>query len=157
MSTASRPFTKLPGPVKRLVYSMLAVALFFGVSSVIHPDRSMAAARDEYAMKQSRVMLAAEADKIVASVERTPLQAPVIASTRPLLGTLTGSPYFIWVYAGETGPLYTVADRTGRILVKEVDAEALYEQVPDASVTTLQLQAGVPGPLMMVDPSRQQH
>lgn len=155
MSTASRPFEKLPGPVKRLIYASLAVALFFGVSAVIHPDQSMAAIRDSYEQRQSRLMLAAEADKLIGNDARTPVQAPTVTSTRPLLGTLTGSPYFVWVYAGPSGPLYTVADRQGRILATEVDAETLYERVPDVSVRSLQLQAGVPGPLMMVDPSRQ--
>ncbi|HZW06642.1 MAG TPA: hypothetical protein VFF65_05920 [Phycisphaerales bacterium] len=156
MSTASRPFSKLPGPVKRLVFGMLAVALFFGVGAVIHPDKSMAAARDDFAMRQSRVMLASEANKLAAGAGRTPLQAPIVVSSRPLLGTLTGSPYFVWVYAGPTGPLYTVAGQDGRILATEVDAETLYERCPEVSVTTLQMQPGQPGPLMMVDPSSQQ-
>ena len=157
MSTASRPFEQLPAPVKRLVYLTMAVALFFGVSAVLHPGRSMAAARDNAAMKQSRLMLATEADKMTGSVQRTPIQPPVITSSRPLIGTLTGSPYFIWIYAGPKGPLYTVAARDGRILATEVDAETLYEQLPEVSVQTLQLQKGAPGPLMMVDPDTQQH
>ena len=53
--------------------------------------------------------------------------------------------------------LYTVADRAGRILATEVDAETLYERLPEVSVQTLQLQAGAPGPLMMVDPDSVQH
>jgi hypothetical protein len=155
MSTASRPFNSLPGPVKRLVYSCLGVALFLGVGAVIHPDKSMAAVRDNYAMRQSRVMLASEADKLAAAGTRL-VDAPVVTSKRPLLGTLTGSPYFIWVYASPTGPVYTVADRDGRILATELDAETLYERLPEVSVSTLQLQPGAPGPLMMVDPDRQQ-
>lgn len=157
MSTASRPFEQLPTPVKRLIYGSLAIALFFGVNSVVHPERSMAAVRDNAAMKQSRLMLASEADKMTGDVKRTPILPPVINSTRPLMGTLTGSPYFIWIYAGPTGPLYTVADRQGRILATEVDAETLYERIPEVSIQTLQLQPGAPGPLMMVDPESEQH
>lgn len=157
MSTASRPFEKLPAPVKRLVYTALGIALFLGVSAVIRPERSMAAARDNFTEKQSRIMLAAEADKLTSTtITRKQIQPPVVTSTRPLLGTLTGSAYFVWVYAGATGPVYTVADREGRILATELDADALYERLPEVSVTTLQLQPGAPGPLMMVDPASQQ-
>lgn len=158
MSSASRPFEKLPGPVKRLVYGALAVALFFGVGAVIHPDKSMAAARENYNERQTRLMLASEADKLAATnIDRKRVELPDVTSTRPLLGTLTGSPYFIWVYAGKTGPVYTVADRDGRILATEVDAETLYERLPEVSVQSLQLQPGMPGPLMMVDPASQQN
>jgi hypothetical protein len=92
-----------------------------------------------------------------AGMKQTPIQPPVVTSARPLIGTLVGSPYFVWVYAGVNGPLYTVADREGKILATEIDAETLYQQLPEVSVQTLQLQAGAPGPLMMVDPDSIQH
>lgn len=157
MSTASRPFNQLPRPVKRLVYASLCVALFMSVSAVLHPERSMADIQAQGEMNQSRVILASEADKLAANSNIKTIQAPTIKSARPLMGTLTGSPYFIWVYAGENGPLYTVADREGRILATEVDADTLYERVPEVSVQSLQLKTGNPGPLMMVDPASQQH
>jgi hypothetical protein len=155
MSTAPRSFSSLPGPVKRLIYSAFGIALFLSVSSMLHPERSMAEVRDNAAMKQSHLVPVADAGKVGAGMKQTPIQPPVVTSARPLLGTLVGSPYFVWVYAGANGPLYTVADRQGKILVTEVNAETLYAELPEVSVQTLQLQPGAPGPLMMVDPDSQ--
>jgi len=157
MGTASRPFNSLPRPVKRMVFAMAGVAVFFSVSSALHPERSMAAVRENAAVRQARVISAAQAEQLPEAAKRSSIQPPVVNSMRPLLGTLVGSPYFVWVYAGPAGPLYTVADRAGRILATEVDAETLYERLPEVSVETLQLQAGAPGPLMMVDPDSIQH
>jgi hypothetical protein len=155
MSTASRPFATLPAPVKRLIYMAFGVGLFFSVSSMLHPERSMAAVRENAAARQSHLVSAADKGKVAEGMKQTPVQPPIVTSARPLLGTLVGSPYFVWVYAGVNGPLYTVANREGKILVTEVDAETLYAQLPEVSVQTLQLQPGLPGPLMMVDPDNQ--
>jgi len=155
MSTASRPFTSLPTPVKRLVYYALGAALFVGVGAVVRPERSMAAARESYEQRQGRIVVGGASGATESGPSATPVQIPAVASKRPLLGMLVGSPYFVWVYAGPKGPLYTVADRAGHILASEVDAETLYEQCPEVSVQSLQLQPGEPGQLMMVDPASQ--
>jgi hypothetical protein len=172
MSTASRPFHALPAPVKRLLYAGACLMLFIGVSAVINPDRSMASDRqlaiDARSQREARLALADGVNRpalatpsaaATTSASGTEATGPVVASSRPLLGTLTGSPYFIWVYAGASGPVYTVADRSGRVLVQEVDAAALYEQLPQVAVEQLQLVPSAPGaspgPLMLADPATQ--
>ncbi|MFT3684075.1 MAG: hypothetical protein QM783_03945 [Phycisphaerales bacterium] len=155
MSTASRPFAKLPTPVKRLVFCSFGVVAFLSISAVLHPERSMADVRREAAMRESRLVPVAEGSHAGAKSNAV-FQPPRVTSTRPLIGTLTGSPYFVWVYAGASGPVYTVANHEGKILAVELDADALYAQLPEVSVQTLQLHTGEPGPLMMVDPDKQQ-
>lgn len=171
MSTASRPFHALPAPVKRLLYGGACIMLFVGVSAVINPDRSMAddravaiAAREQRealggAQGAPRQLVNAPYSLNTGGPSPAHQSAPVIASARPLLGTLTGSPYFIWVYAGSSGPVYTVADKSGRVLVQEVDAQALYAQLPQVAVEQLQLvpqtPGASPGPLMLADPDAQ--
>jgi hypothetical protein len=160
MSTASRPAAALPTPVKRLLYCAAAFALFIGVSAALAPDKSLAQARQE--SEQSRLVQRTQQVPlgVVASIGapgttiRTADQIRMsLPTTRPLIGTLTGSPYYIWVYAGQHGPVYTVADKRGRILATEVSADDLYQQVPDASVRDLQL---IPnGAVMLADPARQ--
>jgi hypothetical protein len=155
MSTASRPFSKLPTPVKRLIFCSCGIVAFLCVSAVLHPERSMAEVRREAAQRETRLVPVTDAARSGAPGYNI-VQPPKITSTRPLIGTLSGSPYFVWVYAGSGGPVYTVADREGKILVSEVDAETLYDRLPEVSVQTLQLHTGEPGPLMMVDPDKQQ-
>jgi hypothetical protein len=160
MSTASRPLTALPSPVKRLLAAAAAVAMFVGVSAFLNPDRSLAAAR-EASERETTTLRTKQA------IERTTSQGlplrtadeirATLPTTRPLIGTLSGSPYYIWVYAGREGPVYTVADKGGRILAVELTAEQLYAELPDASVKDLQLipTAGNPGPIMLADPAKQ--
>ena len=156
MSTASRPIKALPTPVKRLLYCAAAFALFIGVSAALNPDRSLADVRAE--SEQSRLNARAKQAQALALTQGTTLRTAdqirlSLPTTRPLIGTLTGSPYYIWVYAGQHGPVYTVADQTGKILATEVTADELYQQVPDASVRDLQL---IPnGAVMLADPAKQ--
>lgn len=152
MSTASRSFNQLPAPVKRLLLATGLLTLFLGVSAVLNPDRSLADAKANFSYEENaRAFEAAKAMK--AQAQPNPI-IPVNTSTRPLLGTLVGSPYHIWVYAGNNGPLYTVADQTGKILCTEVTAEELYDQVPGASVDKLQLKTLTEGTNVMVVPDR---
>jgi hypothetical protein len=141
MSTASRSFDKLPGPVKRLLFSAAALALFLAVSAMLNPDRSLA---DAKAVVFPETTAAAPGGQ--------PIITPRASAGHPLLGTLVGSPYHIWVYAGKNGPVYTVANTAGKILAQEVTAEELYEQVPGAAVDKLRLQALTEGTNIMVVP-----
>jgi|GEM_PF-6195557 len=167
MSTASRPFHDLPAPVKRLLYGAACVMLFVGVSAVVNPDRSMAddrelaiATRGQAKPQTTQATEPAPAGTTIQQADQLRQSPDFRVSNRPLIGTLTGSPFFIWVYAGTTGPVYTVADNTGRVLAQELGAEALYAQLPQVAVEHLQLvpQSGSasPGPLMLADPDKQQ-
>lgn len=145
MSTASRPFDQLPGPVKRLLFGACALTLFIGVSSVIRPEKSLANARYEVAARRA------------AATGPQPGATPATPATgRPLLGRLEGSPFHIWIYAGPRGPLYTVMDAQGKLLAQEVTGEELYALVPEVAVDQLHMQPaeGSVGPLMMVDPEK---
>jgi hypothetical protein len=159
MSTASRPLRALPGPIRHLLYAVLAFAIFLGTSAILNPDKSLAQAREE----SERATLAKRTQRApgqgvdsagtIAEAERIRVK---IKTNRPLLGTLTGSPYYIWVYAGGTGPVYTVADRAGRVLAFELTADELYEQLPEASVKDLQLLPAEGKLMMFADPDSQQ-
>jgi hypothetical protein len=163
MSTASRPLAALPAPVKRLLALAGAVTCFIALSAVLNPDRSLAQARmDVDRAQQLRAGGApgAQNSQPATVTDQTTLPEAeairsTIATSRPLIGTLTGSPYYIWVYAGRTGPVYTVANKQGRILAQELTADELYAQLPEVAVDQLHLQPGDGKAVMMVDPGKQ--
>lgn len=146
---------------------MGGVTFFLGVAMVVSPERSLASGEraridparlNDSAYTPRNQPAQAPLDPALQAQPTTIQAATTIQPTsqRPLLGTLVGSPYYIWVYAGPQGPLYTVADQTGKILATEVSAEQLYEAVPEASVEGLRLQTSGTN-LMMVDPAKQQN
>jgi hypothetical protein len=166
MSNASRNFADLPPAVKRLLLALGGVTFFLGVAMIVNPERSMASgerARFDPARLNDSPFAPQTPTQQTAMAQAQPTQQPTTiqgatslqpTSQRPLLGTLVGSPYYIWVYAGPQGPLYTIADQSGKILATEVTAEQLYEQVPDASVEGLRLQTSGTN-IMLADPAKQ--
>jgi hypothetical protein len=167
MSTASRPFDKLPGPVKRLILAVGAGVAFVAISASLNPDSSLARAREEasLALNQPSAISQAQGSSLAVlggkptatnasapaarsgDAARLAIAAPV-ATNLALLGRMIGGPYNIWVYSGQSGPVYTVTSARGQILAVEKSVDELTSLIPDLGLENLRLETQV----MMVDP-----
>jgi hypothetical protein len=110
----------------------------------------------DHARATANALSPADLDKIATTIAQV---VPPLTDSggRPLLGSLVGSQFNIWIYAGTEQPLYTVADAKGRAVVEGLIATEVFARFPQIPLTELRLQQYHPStglPLMYVDPGR---
>jgi hypothetical protein len=74
----------------------------------------------------------------------TVARTPMLASTDRLLGEVEGRNYTLQVFAGPTGPLYTVRGPGGQVLRERLTADQVYAAFPDLDVRSLHAGMDVP-------------
>ncbi len=97
---------------------------------------------------------------VAASIEARPLTPakptpPITDSAgHPLLGSLVGGPYGVWIYSSPDGPLYTVVSQSGKVLREGMNVDEVYRAFPDLPIDRMRLMpAGDGTKLMLADPS----
>lgn len=58
---------------------------------------------------------------------------------RPLLGSLKGKDYTVWIYSSRTAPVYTVVSGDGRILQEGLEVDEVYRAFPDLPIDSMRL------------------
>ncbi|MCC6661287.1 MAG: hypothetical protein IT437_10420 [Phycisphaerales bacterium] len=74
----------------------------------------------------------------------TSARTPMLATTDRLLGEVEGNNYTLQVFAGPSGPLYTVRGPSGRVLRERLTADEVYRAFPDLDVRTLHAGTDLP-------------
>lgn len=120
--------------LKRTLFALAGVGVFFGVASFIKPAPRQASA----------------------SVPN-PVQLTIPASALgehpkgwKVLGTLQGKNLLVRAYASPEGPRYSVYSTAGQLLQADLPADEVYRAFPEADLQNMRLEPGVPSNALML-------
>ena len=70
------------------------------------------------------------------------------------LGAMEGAEYVVLVYGSPQGPRYTVCNRLGEVLERDLAADDVYRSFPDLNIPGMRLEPASDGavPMMLADP-----
>lgn len=137
---AAGPAATVPGrngalrALKRTLFALAGLGVFFGVASFIKPAPRQASASVPNPVQ---------------------LTVPVTAlGEHPkgwkLLGTLQGKKYLVRAYASPEGPRYSVYSTAGQLLQADLPADEVYRAFPEADLQNMRLEPGVSSDALML-------
>jgi len=133
-------------PAAKLMLGIGAVGAFVLLAGVVHPFGSRA----------EQVPAAALNPHAQTHGDLDSEQDPALADP-PLIGSLIGRDYLVWIYSASDGPRYTVCEPDGFVLESMLRPDDVYRIFPDLDIQTMQFTPEGSGgePLMMVIPDEE--
>lgn len=120
---------------RNLAFVLGAVALFFGVASVVKPPPRSASASSTALPRPSSSAFA---------------QLSAHAEPGRLIGSLEGREFLVQCFSSPLGPRYSVLTLDGRLLQADLPADEVYRAFPGVDLENMRLEPAS-GPLMLMD------